>query len=77
MTMTPRERIEATLAHRQPDRTPVFEYVLRPPLADMLLGRPYAADPNHWEQVVRELGWQGAVRQAALDRLDLALLLEL
>jgi len=53
----------------------VFEYVLLSPIADALLGRPYAADPQHWPGVVRENGWEGAVRQAAADRLDLALLL--
>jgi hypothetical protein len=73
--MTSRERIEAALNHRAPDRTPIFEYVLRSPIADALLGRPYAADPEHWPDVVREKGWQGAVQQAAADRLDLALLL--
>jgi hypothetical protein len=73
--MTSRERIEAALSHRAPDRTPIFEYVLRSPIADALLGRPYAAGPEHWPRVVREKGWESALRQAATDRLDLALLL--
>jgi len=39
MTMTSRERVEAALNHRTPDRTPMFEYVLLSPLADAFLGR--------------------------------------
>ena len=73
--MTSRERIEAALKHRQPDRTPIFEYVLRSPLADQLLGRTYAADPDNWATIVGETGWQAAVRQSAIDQLELALLL--
>ena len=75
MAMSSRERIEAALGHQQPDRTPVFEYVLLSPLADRLLGRPYAADPGNWPALVRERGWETAVRQSAADRLDLASLL--
>ena len=75
MTMTPRERIQAALEHREPDRTPIFEYVLLSPAADQLFGRPYALDPGNWPAVLDELGWEAAVRQIAIDRLDLALLL--
>ena len=69
--MTSRQRVDAAFAHREPDRTPVFEYVLLSPLADTLLGRPFVADA-HWEAALAELGWEGAVRQRARDRLDLA-----
>lgn len=72
MTMTSRERVEAALNHREPDRTPYFEYVLLSPVADALLGRKYAADPANWEALLREKGWEGAIRQMAIDRLDLA-----
>ncbi|MFC1452654.1 uroporphyrinogen decarboxylase family protein [Verrucomicrobiota bacterium] len=71
--MTSRERVEAALKHTEPDRTPVFEYVLLSPLADLFLGRRYAADPGNWENAMRELGWERAVRQVSRDRLDLAL----
>jgi hypothetical protein len=74
--MTSRERIEAAFAHREPDRTPIFEYVLLSPVADQLLGRPYAVDPGHWPAVLDALSWERAVRQTAIDRLDLACLLE-
>ena len=73
--LTSRERIEAAMNHREPDRTPIFEYVLLSPLADRLLGRPYAADKTHWSDCVSEKGWNAAVRQNAIDRLDLAVLL--
>jgi hypothetical protein len=73
--MTSRQRIECALAHREPDRTPVFEYVLLSPVADQLLGRPYAADPANWDGLVREVGWEAAVRRRASDTLDLAAML--
>jgi len=73
MTMTPRQRITAALQHRQPDRTPMFEYVLQSPLADVFLRRPYAV--CHWQEAVKKLGWAAAVRQAAVDQLDLAQML--
>ena len=72
MEMTSRQRVEAALSHRSPDRTPVFEYVLLSPLADQLLGRTYGADPVHWERLVAELGWEAAVRRRAVDQLELA-----
>lgn len=71
--MTSRERVRAALTHREPDRTPVFEYVLLSPVADQLLGRPYGGDPSHWPALLAELGWSQAVRRQALDQLDLAL----
>ncbi len=61
------------MQHRQPDRTPVFEYVLLSPLADLFLGRAYASDPANWEDLRREKGWEGAVHQMAVDQLELAL----
>ena len=39
--MTSRQRVEAAFAHRDPDRTPLFEYVLLPPVAERILGRPF------------------------------------
>lgn len=75
MTMTSRQRVEAALRHQEPDRTPMFEYVLLSPLADIFLGRPYAGDPANWPAVVDALGWEGAVRQNAADRVELARLL--
>ena len=73
--MTSRERVEAALNHREPDRTPVFEYVLQSPVADLLLKRPYAVSPSTWKSLLDEKGWEAAVQQLAVDQLDLALLL--
>lgn len=71
--MTSRERVRAALSHCEPDRTPVFEYVLLSPVADQLLGRVYGGDPSHWGALVAELGWAQAVRRSAVDQLELAL----
>ena len=73
--MTSRQRIAAALQHREPDRTPVFEYVLLSPLADRLLGRTYAADSGGWAAALSACGWEEAVRRRAVDQLELALLL--
>jgi hypothetical protein len=70
--VTSRQRVEAALRHRPVDRTPYFEYVLLAPLADRLLGRVYAGDPDNWQKVLDAKGWEPAVRQMAIDRLDLA-----
>jgi hypothetical protein len=75
VAMSCRERVLAALQHREPDRTPVFEYVLLSPLANVFLGRPYAGDPKNWPDIVQEKGWEGAVRQNAIDRLELSILL--
>jgi hypothetical protein len=73
--MTSRERIEAALSHKPPDRTPVFEYVLLSPLADHLLGRRYAGDPANWDDMIKEMGWKRFIHTSAIDQLELALLL--
>lgn len=70
--MTSRERVQAALAHREPDRTPVFEYVLLPPIADRVLGHPSATDPERWPTIVEEYGWEGAVRRMAADYVGIA-----
>ena len=72
-TMASRERIEATFEHRQPDRTPIFEYVLQSPIASQLLGRPYRVDSFDWAAVDGVDAWERAVRELAVDRLELAL----
>ncbi|HUT75380.1 MAG TPA: uroporphyrinogen decarboxylase family protein [Armatimonadota bacterium] len=73
--MTSRERVTAALRHVEPDRTPVFEYVLLPPVGKQILGRPccdyVCADPG-WPSLVAELGWEHAVRRYAADRVELA-----
>lgn len=73
--MESRQRIKAALKHQEPDRTPIFEYVLLSPLADIFLDRPYAGDPANWESFLREVGWEQAVHQNAIDRVELAQIL--
>lgn len=65
--MTSRERVMAAFDHREPDRTPIFEYVLGSPVADIILGRPYC-DGRNFHVMVAERGWEVAVRQQAIDR---------
>ena len=72
MSMSSRQRITCALEHREPDRTPLFEYVLLSPLADFFLGHVHAGDPDNWAQLEAKLGWHQAVRQYAIDMLDLA-----
>ncbi len=69
--MTSRERVWAALAHREPDRTPIFEYVLQPPVADAILGRPYAYG-RRLAVFISERGWEAGIRQAAADVVELA-----
>ncbi len=72
--MTSRERVLAALRHRTPDRTPCFEYVLLPPVADAVIGRKthdYAGDGD-WLAYALEVGWETALRRYVADRLDAA-----
>jgi uroporphyrinogen decarboxylase len=76
--MTSRERVEAAFQHREPDRTPIFEYVLLPPVAQQLLKRPfveYLGDMKLWLLAVEETGFEQTLRRYAIDRVDLAELL--
>jgi uroporphyrinogen-III decarboxylase len=70
--VTSRDRVEAALRHREPDRTPAFEYVLLAPMADVLLGRSSATDPDRWPQALQAYGWEEAVRRMAADYVELA-----
>lgn len=73
--MTSRERIEAALNHREPDRTPIYEYVLLSPIADIILGHKYIDYGGDWEDwicMALDTGWERALRQYASDRLTLA-----
>jgi len=72
MKMSQRDRIHTALQHQEPDRTPIFEYVLLSPLADFFLGHPYSGDPDNWDRYLNELGWEQSVRQNAIDRVELA-----
>jgi len=73
--MDSRERVETALKHGEPDRTPVFEYVLQPPVADAILGRKYVYG-DRFAAYVHEHGWDKAVRQTATDMVELAVRLK-
>jgi len=73
--MTSRERVNNALRHQQPDRTPLFEYVLLSPIADQILGRPYcdySGDNKQWHSLVAERGWEYAIRYNIVNRLEVA-----
>lgn len=70
--MTPRQRIECAFGHTEPDRTPFFEYVLLPPRASDLLGRRFVEINEEWSGYVDEVGWENAVRDYAVGKVELA-----
>ncbi len=73
--MTSRERVCAAFAHGQPDRTPLFEYVLLPPVAESVLGGPfveYLAGMEPWLDLARESGFENALRRYAKGRAAIA-----
>ncbi len=73
--MTSRQRIAAAFSHREPDRTPVFEYVLLSPVAERILGRPfveYLGGTEPWLERAREIGLEPALREYVRSRLDIA-----
>jgi hypothetical protein len=69
--MTSRQRIEAAFDHREPDRTPIYEYILLSPVADAILDRPLA-DGAYFDQLVKEVGFEHALRRRATDLVEIA-----
>lgn len=70
-----RARVYDALNHREPDRTPVFEYVLHPPVGGKIIGREYREyldDSALWLEEAQEIGLEKAVKQYAAARLDIA-----
>ena len=77
--MTSRQRVEASFRHQQPDRTPIFEYVLLPPVAEQILGRPfveYLGGMQPWLAAAESAGFEQTLRRYAQDRVELASRLE-
>jgi hypothetical protein len=78
--MTSRERVTAAFTHQEPDRTPVFEYVLLSPVASSILGQPYedyGGDVDVWFTFADEQGgYEKALRYYAACRAELAARLE-
>jgi len=76
--MTSRQRVEASFKHQEPDRTPVFEYVLLPPVAEKILGRPfieYLGGMPPWLEQAEEEGFERTLRGYARSRVELASIL--
>lgn len=70
--MTSRERVVAAFEHRCPDRTPLWEKLIKSPAADELLGRPCAASNFDYRmQRLADGDWEGLTRQAARDEVEL------
>ncbi len=77
--MTSRQRVEASFQHRQPDRTPVFEYILLPPVAEQILDRPfveYLGGMQPWLDAAASDGFERTLRRYARDRVEIAWRLE-
>jgi uroporphyrinogen-III decarboxylase len=73
--MTSRERVNAAFSHREPDRTPIFEYVLLPPVAEQVLGRPfveYLGGMEPWLALAAGEGFAQALRAYARGRVEIA-----
>jgi hypothetical protein len=73
--VTSRERVTAAFAHAAPDRTPIFEYVFLPPVAEAVLGHPfveYLAGMEPWLEMAREIGFEEALHRYVDARLAIA-----
>ncbi|MHB8996902.1 MAG: uroporphyrinogen decarboxylase family protein [Armatimonadota bacterium] len=71
--MTSRQRVVAAFEHTGPDRTPIWEKLIKSPAADELLGRPCAASNFHYQmERLADGDWEGLVRQQARDEVELA-----
>jgi hypothetical protein len=74
--VTSRERVKAAFDHTCPDRTPIWEKLVKSPIADQLLGRPSAAENFTYRmERLADGDWTGLTLQAARDLVDLAVLL--
>lgn len=75
MKWNSRSRIEAAFAHEQPDRTPIFEYVLLGARAEDILGHPfltYTGDMGGWLTLAEETGFEKTLKSYARDRIEIA-----
>jgi hypothetical protein len=69
--MSSRERVINSFLHKEPDRTPIFEYILQPPIADIILGRPYCYG-SRLKEYILEKGWERTIWQQAVDMVEIA-----
>jgi len=75
MEWTSRSRIMAAFNFQEPDRTPIFEYILLGPRAEDILGHhfsDYTEDMEGWLSFVEEKDFETALRSYAFDRVAIA-----
>ena len=70
--MTPKERAITAFEHREPDRTPLFERLIKPPTDEAVLGRPCALGFIRSMEIHEEEGWRALMDRQARDTVDLA-----
>jgi len=78
MEWTSLSRIQAAFGHHEPDRTPIFEYILLSPRAEDILGRhytDYVEDMDGWLAIAEVEGFENSLRAYASDRIEIASLL--
>jgi hypothetical protein len=78
MEWTSRSRIEATFSHREPDRTPLFEYILLGDIAEDILGHSfhdYSVDVDDWLARTGDTGFEALLQGYAQDRITMAMVL--
>lgn len=74
-TVTSRERVIAAFQHTEPDRTPLFERLIKPPADAVVLGRQSATSFVGEMEIWEREGWEVLMEQKARDTVDLAKLL--
>lgn len=69
--MTPRERVHTAFIHREPDRTPFFEKLIKSPIADLVLGRPSVTHNFVYRMdALGAWGWEQLVEAEAVEIAD-------
>ncbi|MBI4529931.1 MAG: hypothetical protein HY709_00260, partial [Candidatus Latescibacteria bacterium] len=71
--MTGRERVLSAFQHEEPDRTPIFEKLVKLPTANRILGRPHAGvDPEYRLTCLAGGDWDGLIEREARDTIEVA-----
>lgn len=71
--MTGKERVRRAFEHIEPDRTPLYEGLIKSPVADHILGRPsILSNVPYRMEVLSEASWEEVVEMEAREVFDLA-----
>ncbi|MBI2195076.1 MAG: hypothetical protein HYU36_24095 [Planctomycetes bacterium] len=71
--MTGRDRVLSAFRHETPDRTPLFEKLIKLPTANRILGRRHAGvDPEYRMERLADGDWEGLVEDEARDIIEVA-----